>query len=77
MPSNYPRLTHEERCQNYAPRKSGLSGPAFARELDWDRMTAWREARRNRSDRGYRHKQVHGKALAQCNESRPCRFPGR
>ena len=77
MPLNYLHLTHEERCQIYALRKSGLSGPAIARKPGHDRTTVWCDLRWNRSDRGYRHKQVYGKASAQCKESRPCRFPGR
>ncbi len=64
MPSSYHHLTHEERCQIYALRKSGLSGPATARQLGRDRTTVWREASGNWSVRGYRHRQVHGKASA-------------
>ena len=64
MPVSYHHLTHEERCQIYALRKSGLSGPAIARQLGRDRTTVWREVRRNSGGRGYRHKQAHGMASA-------------
>ncbi len=64
MPSSYHHLTHEESCQIYALRKSGLSDPAIARQLGRDRTTIWREVRRNSGGRGYRHKQAHGKASA-------------
>ncbi len=64
MPSGYHHLTHGERCRTCAPRKSGLSDLAIARQLGRDRTTVWREIRRNGGGRGYRHKQAQGKASA-------------
>ncbi len=64
MPSGCHHLTHEERCQIYALRKSGLSDPAIARQIGRDRTTVWREIRRNGGGRGYRHRQAQGKASA-------------
>ena len=57
-------LTHGERCRTSAPRKSGLSDPAIARQLGRDRTTVWREIRRNGGGRGYRHGQAQAKASA-------------
>ncbi len=64
MPSGYHHLTHEERCQIYALRKSGLSDLAIARQIGRDRTTVRREIRRNGGGRGYRHLQAQGKASA-------------
>ncbi len=64
MPSGYHHLTHGERCQIYALRKSGLSDLAIARQIGRDRTTVWREIRRNGGGRGYRHRQAQGKASA-------------
>ncbi len=62
MPEGHRHLTYAERCQIHALRKSGLSGPAIARQLGRDRTTVWREVRRNAGRRGYRHKQAQRKA---------------
>ncbi len=51
MPKGHRRLNHEERCQIYALRKSGLSDPAIARQLGRDRTTVCREIRRNSGSR--------------------------
>ena len=64
MPSGYHHLTYGERCRTSAPRKSGLSDPAIARQLGRDRTTVWRGIRRNGGGRGYRHRQAQGKASA-------------
>ena len=64
MPGGYRHLTREERCQIYALRKSGLSDSAVALQLGRDRVTVWREVRRNSGERGYRHGQAQGKAEA-------------
>ncbi len=62
MPEGHRHLTYAERCQIHALRKSGLSGPAIARQLGRDRTTVWREVRRNSGRRGYRHKQARRKS---------------
>ncbi len=62
MPEGHRHRPHAERCQIHALRKSGLSGPAIARQLGRDRTTVWREVRRNSGRRGYRHKQAQRKA---------------
>ena len=62
MPKGQRHLTHGERCQIYALRKSGLSDSAIARQLGRDRATVWREVRRNGGGRGYRHGQAQRKA---------------
>jgi len=71
MPEDYRHLTDAERCRIHAPRKSGLSDAAIARQLGQDRTTVWREVRRNSRKRGYRHGQAQGKAEARLQLPRP------
>ena len=82
MPSGYHHLTYGERCQTCAPRKSGLSDPAIARQIGRDRTTVRREIRRNGGGRGYRHGQAQAKAsarrgLVRCREDDPGALAGR
>ncbi len=56
MPKGYRHLTHPERCQIHATRKSRLSNGAIARQLGRDRTTA--SLCRNPGKRGYRHAQA-------------------
>lgn len=62
MPKSYRHLTHEDRCQIYALKRSGQSHRAIARLISRDPRTIGREIRRNTGGRGYRHKQAHDKA---------------
>ena len=58
MSKIYHHLTHAERCQIYALRKSGLSLSQVARQLERSSSTIWRELKRNSGRRGYRHQQA-------------------
>ncbi|MDE0281006.1 MAG: IS30 family transposase [Gammaproteobacteria bacterium] len=64
MPSGYHHLTHCERCQIHALLHRGLSQREIGRELGRDPGTISRELSRNRGQRGYRHKQAHGRAMS-------------
>ena len=58
MPKGYLHLAHDERCQIYALKKSGLSNSQIAIQLDRARSTIGREVKRNSGRRGYRHQQA-------------------
>ncbi len=62
MPKSYRHLTHEDRCQIYAMKKSGLSHRAIAGQLSRDPRTISPEIKRNTGGRGYRHKHAHQRA---------------
>ncbi len=55
---SYKQLTHEQRCQIYALKKSDLSQKAIADIVEVSQSTLSRELKRNTGDRGYRHKQA-------------------
>ena len=69
MPAGYHHLTHCERCQIHALLHRGFSKREIARELGRDPGTISRELSRNRGQRGYRHKQAHGKAMPRRREA--------
>ena len=69
MPTGYHHLTHCERCQICTLLHRGLSKREIARELGRDPGTISRETSRNRGQRGYRHKQAHGKATTRRREA--------
>ena len=69
MPTGYHHLAHCERCQIHALLHRGLSQREIARELGRDPGTISRELSRNRGQRGYRHKQAHGKATSRRREA--------
>ena len=64
MPSGYRHLTRHDRCQIQALRKSGLSQRAIAAEIGRSQSTVSREISRNSGQRGYRHGQADGLAVA-------------
>ena len=64
MPKSYRHLTHEDRCQIYALKRSGLSYRAIAGQLSRDPRTISREIKRNTGGCGYRHKQAHQRATS-------------
>ncbi len=69
MPTGYHHLTHCERCQISTLLHRGLSKREIARDLGRDPGTISRETSRNRGQRGYRHKQAHGKATTRRREA--------
>ena len=73
MADGYHHLTYGSRCQIYALRESGLSLRGIGRQLRVSASTISREVRRNSGQRGYRHFQAHGLAVARRREasSRP------
>ena len=73
MANGYHHLTYGSRCQIYALRGSGLSLRGIGRQLRVPASTISREVRRNSGQRGYRHLQAHGFAVARRREasSRP------
>jgi IS30 family transposase len=60
--STYKQLTYEQRCQIEALIKSGMTQQEIADVIGVSQPTISRELRRNRGERGYRHKQAHRKA---------------
>jgi IS30 family transposase len=60
----YKQLTYEQRCQIEALKKSGMSQQSIAELVGTTQSTISRELRRNRGQRGYRHKQAHRLAMA-------------
>ena len=64
MSAGYHHLAHCERCQIRALLHRGLSKREISREFGWDSDTISRALSHNRGQRGYRHKQAHGKALS-------------
>lgn len=59
----YKQLTYEQRCQIEALKKSGMSQHAIAEVVGTSQSTISRELRRNRGQRGYRHKQAQRLAI--------------
>lgn len=59
----YKQLTYEQRCQIEALKKSGMSQQSIAELVGTTQSTISRELRRNRGQRGYRHKQAHRLAI--------------
>ena len=64
MSSGYRHLTRHDRRQIQALKKSGLSQRAIAAETDRSQSTVSREISRNSGQRGYRHGQADGLAVA-------------
>ena len=64
MPKGYTHVTHEERCQIYALKSTGMSIRKIAYQLKKDASTISREIIRNSGKRGYRYKQAHEKAVS-------------
>ena len=64
MPSGYRHLTRHDRCQIQALRKSGLSQRAIAAEIGRSQSTVSRGTSRNSGQRGHRHGQADGLAVA-------------
>ena len=60
--SNYKQLTYEQRCQIEALNKSGMTQQEIADMLGMSQPTISRELKRNRGERGYRHKQAQRKS---------------
>lgn len=54
----YRHLTHDDRCQIYALRKSGMPSSRIALELNVHKSTINREIARNSGEKGYRYKQA-------------------
>ena len=59
----YQQLTQEERIIIYVYRKAGFSVEFIAEEINRHKSTIYREFKRNKGKKGYRHKQAHEKAL--------------
>ena len=55
---------YDQRCQIFSLRKRDFSCRQIALDLDVSHSTISRELRRNRGERGYRHKLAHRKSLA-------------
>ena len=64
MPSGYRHLTRHDRCQIQVLKKSGLSQRAIAVEIGRSQSTVSRGTSRNSGQRGYRHGQADGLAVA-------------
>lgn len=67
--SDYKQLTYEQRCQIEALNKSGMTQQEIAEVVGVSQPTISRELRRNRGERGYRHKQAHHKATERKNNA--------
>ncbi len=67
--SDYKQLTYEQRCQIEALNKSGMTQQEIAEVVGVSQPTISRELRRNRGERGYRHKQAHQKATERKNNA--------
>lgn len=59
---HYKQLTYEQRCQIEVLKKSGMNQQALSEMIGVSQATISRELRRNRGERGYRHKQAQRKA---------------
>ena len=62
MPKGYHHLTREQRCQLYILKSIGKSTDNIAETLQVHRSTLYRELKRNKGKRGYKHQQAHEKA---------------
>lgn len=60
--STYKQLTYEQRCQIEALNKSGMRQREIAEIVETSQSTISRELRRNKGQRGYRHKQAQSMA---------------
>jgi IS30 family transposase len=58
MAKGYHHLTHPQRCQIQALKSIGLQQVTIAETIGVSAATISRELRRNRGQRGYRHKQA-------------------
>lgn len=56
--TTYSQLTYEQRCQISALLQAGLKQTEIASQLGCHQSTISREVRRNKGQRGYRHKQA-------------------
>lgn len=59
--SNYKQLTYEQRCQIEVLKKSRMTQQEIADAVETSQSTISRELKRNRGQRGYRHKQAQRK----------------
>ena len=59
--SNYKQLTYEQRCQIEALKKCGMTQQEIADAVDTSQSTTSGELKRNKGQRGYRHKQAQRK----------------
>ena len=59
--SNYKQLTYEQRCQIEVLKKSGMTQQEIADAVETSQSTISRELKRNKGQRGYRHKQAQRK----------------
>jgi IS30 family transposase len=62
MPKGYHHLTKEQRCQLYILKSIGKSTDNIAGTLQVHRSTLYRELKRNKGTRGYKHQQAQEKA---------------
>lgn len=62
MPQGYHHLDQDQRCQLYTLKERGDSFAEIAQVLGMHRSSVYRELRRNKGRRGYRHKQADEKA---------------
>lgn len=61
--AKYRRVTNEDRIIIYTLYSQGATQKYISKEIGFNKGTISRELKRNRGDRGYRHKQAHSKAL--------------
>ncbi|MCK4499076.1 IS30 family transposase [Candidatus Babeliales bacterium] len=59
----YKQLTYDQRCQIKTLLQANHSVPYISRALKIHKSTVYRELKRNRGKRGYRHKQANLMAL--------------
>ena len=77
MPKGYKRLTQEQRYEIEIMRKDGAPHRTIAATLGVAASTISREIRRNKGERGYRHKQAQKKAEQRINRAgKPLKFKG-
>jgi transposase, IS30 family len=62
MTMSHKQLTYEQRCQIYVLKETEKSQTDIAKILGCNQATISRELKRNRGDRGYRHKQAQEKS---------------
>ncbi len=68
MTNRYKQLTYEQRCQISVLNNSGFSQREIAELVMTSQSTISRELKRNKGNRGYRHKQAQDKACQRRQE---------
>ncbi|VHO05152.1 helix-turn-helix domain-containing protein [Candidatus Rhabdochlamydia sp. T3358] len=68
MPKGYHHLTYDQRCQIYILKARGDTSSSIATMLKVHHSTIYRELKRNKGQRGYRHQQAQEKAFLRKNQ---------